>query len=181
MSGDAWQHLHTIGCFATALSLIQSPPSPSPSLPPNSPSLKHFQIHLQLLPLPRPFPENMHQRIFFHGASKKGEGMLLLQYFTLHRRANGAKSIITSSCWKTVARRISLKMSMRDIYHLCLISRNIFGPWVPWAKEPKLSHDHFYCDSYFSQTMFVWHLLGQEVPDVLFAHLVKTTPIPATH
>ena len=94
-----------------------------------------------------PLPENMHQRIFFHGASKKGEGMLLLQYFTLHRRANGAKSIITSSCWKTVARRISIKMSMRDIYHLCLNSRNIFGPWVPWAKEPKLSHDHFYCDS----------------------------------
>ena len=55
MSGDAWQHLHTIGCFATALSLIQSPSSPSPSLPPNSPSLKHFQIHLQLLPtLPPP-------------------------------------------------------------------------------------------------------------------------------
>ena len=124
-----------------------------------------------------PLPENMHQRIFFHGASKKGEGMLLLQYFTLHRRANGAKSIITRSCW----RRISIKMSMRDIYHLCLNSRNIFGPWVPWAKEPKLSHDHFYCDGYFSQTMFVWHLLGHEVPDVLFAHLVKTTPIPATH
>ena len=124
-----------------------------PSLPllssPNSPSLKHFQIHLQLLPTLPLLPENMHQRIFFHGASKKGEGMLLLQYFTLHRRANGAKSIITSSCWEIEAWLIRVQNVHVKLTYITFVWfwGIYFRPWVPWAKDPKLSHDHFYCDS----------------------------------
>ena len=164
--------------------LFNSKPSPSVLSSPNSPSLKHFQIHLQLLPtLPR--SPKICIKEFLSWSFKERVGMLLLQYFTLHRRANGAKSIITSSCWDTVtvALRISIKMSMWD-WHISPLSdfeEYLLGLEFLGQKSPNLATTTSIVTVYFSQTMFVWHLLGQEVPDVLFAHLVKTTPIPATH
>ena len=154
-SGDAWQHLHTIGCFATALSLIQSPPLRP--LFPQFPFSEAFSNTFAAFANTPPLPENMHQRISFMELQRKGGNAIVAIFY------------FASSCkWSKVHHNIKLlrhshsgftyqhqNVHVKYISSLSDFEDFLSGLEFLGQKSPNLATTTSIVTVYFSQTMFV--------------------------